>query len=347
MELGTGESFFDDEYGIWSQLVTDCWLKHVRQFQEEHGISIDHDVPKLHKQTQSDAFLMRMFGAQGYKGNGLMLLNQCCCFCTLLRQSIWRWQTVAEYVMTNNGRASETTLEGQPTNSGQDRNDLRKELETLKGGTLESAGTINCLETTMGFRAVELWSCYYDPISKELFHQEGAVWIVWRPNGWKGLRNTSRTFSKGHLGTYLPQGVKPGTVSRLSITIQTQIMGEVTFQEPAEKQAMLTLDQWLLSFRKESPREAWRNLDEIGLVDDPTDMVHSIQTGNVCAISDCSFKDRQGSERQASALSAAPVIQMFPQLGSLLIAVTPVIGIVHSERNCTPVSCSAVHSCAA
>jgi hypothetical protein len=38
---------------------------------------------------------------------------------------------------------------------------------------------------------------------------------------------------------------------------------------------------------------------------------------------------------------------MFPQLGSPLIAITPVIGIVHSERHCTPVSCSTVHSCAA
>jgi hypothetical protein len=38
---------------------------------------------------------------------------------------------------------------------------------------------------------------------------------------------------------------------------------------------------------------------------------------------------------------------MFPQLGSPLIAVTPVIGIGHSERHCTPLSCSSVHSCAA
>jgi hypothetical protein len=38
---------------------------------------------------------------------------------------------------------------------------------------------------------------------------------------------------------------------------------------------------------------------------------------------------------------------MFPQLGSPLIAVTPVIGILHSERQRTPLSCSAVHSCAA
>jgi hypothetical protein len=38
---------------------------------------------------------------------------------------------------------------------------------------------------------------------------------------------------------------------------------------------------------------------------------------------------------------------MFPQLGSPLIAVTPVIDIVHSEHHCTPVSCSTVHSCAA
>ncbi len=45
-------------------------------------------------------------------------------------------------------------------------------------------------------------------------------------------------------------------------------------------------------------------------------------------------------------LQHTPVIQMFPQLGSPLIAVTPVIGIVHSERHRTPVSCSAVHSCA-
>jgi hypothetical protein len=38
---------------------------------------------------------------------------------------------------------------------------------------------------------------------------------------------------------------------------------------------------------------------------------------------------------------------MFPQVWSALIALTPVMGIEHSERHCTPVSCSAMHSCAA
>ncbi len=55
------------------------------------------------------------------------------------------------------------------------------------------------------------------------------------------------------------------------------------------------------------------------------------------------YKKARGPYRY---LQHTPVIQMFPQLGSPLIAVTPVIGIVHSERHCTPVSCSAVHSCA-
>jgi hypothetical protein len=41
------------------------------------------------------------------------------------------------------------------------------------------------------------------------------------------------------------------------------------------------------------------------------------------------------------------VIQMFPQLGSPLITVTAMMGIVHNDRHCTPLSCSAVHCCAA
>jgi hypothetical protein len=46
-------------------------------------------------------------------------------------------------------------------------------------------------------------------------------------------------------------------------------------------------------------------------------------------------------------LQHTPVIQqMFPQLGSPLIAVTPVIDIIYNERYGTPVSCSVVHSCA-
>jgi hypothetical protein len=45
-------------------------------------------------------------------------------------------------------------------------------------------------------------------------------------------------------------------------------------------------------------------------------------------------------------LQHTPVIQVFPQLESPSIAVTPVIGIIHSAFHCTPVSCcSAVHSC--
>jgi hypothetical protein len=30
-------------------------------------------------------------------------------------------------------------------------------------------------------------------MSEEPFHQEGAVWIVWRPNGRKGLGSTTKT----------------------------------------------------------------------------------------------------------------------------------------------------------
>jgi hypothetical protein len=53
---------------------------------------VDHDVPKLLKQTQWDEFLMLMFAAQGYEGNELRIEahhEPMSAFFMLLQQPMW------------------------------------------------------------------------------------------------------------------------------------------------------------------------------------------------------------------------------------------------------------------
>jgi hypothetical protein len=63
-------------------LAPDCWLKNLWEFQAQHGIKVDHNVPKLRQQTTADKFLiMPLFVAHGYSGNeDLRLLNQWRCY---------------------------------------------------------------------------------------------------------------------------------------------------------------------------------------------------------------------------------------------------------------------------
>jgi hypothetical protein len=58
---------------------------------------------------------------------------------------------------------------------------------------------------------------------------------------------------------YLLQGMQLAIMSSLSTTIQAQVLGEVTFQELAEKQEVVTLDQGLLWFQ--SGRTPLQSLD--------------------------------------------------------------------------------------
>jgi hypothetical protein len=45
LELGTGAPFFHDNFEVWSDLATGCWLKDVWELQQEQALQVDHTVP--------------------------------------------------------------------------------------------------------------------------------------------------------------------------------------------------------------------------------------------------------------------------------------------------------------
>ena len=111
LEVGIGSPFFQDNYEVWSDLATDCWLKHVWQFQQDQSLRVDHTVPVVMKQTVHDAFLMPLFVKHGYLANDLRLLNQCRCFLQVL--------TVADVLVADGSKFCEDAVQGV-------RNDSRR-----------------------------------------------------------------------------------------------------------------------------------------------------------------------------------------------------------------------------
>ena len=296
LEIGTGAAFFEDDYDVWAPLATDCWLKHVWQFQAEHGIRVEHTVPKLCKQTTADEFLMPLFAAQGYSGNDLRLLNQCRCYLravTTADISVADGSTVCNDAWMGSRNASRTSTYEWPRTERPIERHWHLWRKALSKALLSDARTL-ARPTGKWLPATQSrWLWWYHATSEDLFHQEGAVWTVWRPTGRTGLRCTTRTFSRAAIAPQLPNGIQAVSVSRPTDS-QARITGLASFSTPPTTSHIETLDHRLQWLREALPREAWI-LDELDLVGNPMDVVNSIQAGDASAISDGSFKDLSGA----------------------------------------------------
>jgi hypothetical protein len=77
LEMGKDKPLFSDDYEMYQVMATNCWLKHVWQFQQEYDLQLKHKVPVLTLQSTDDSFLMSRFADAGFTGKSLQLLNQC------------------------------------------------------------------------------------------------------------------------------------------------------------------------------------------------------------------------------------------------------------------------------
>jgi hypothetical protein len=299
LEVGTGSPFFQDNYEVWSDLVTDCWLKHVWQFQQEQSLRVDHTVPVVMKQTEHDAFLMPLFVKHGYLANDLRLLNQCRCFLQVL--------TVADVLVADGSKFCEDAMQGvrndsrrlaynwprteRPANRHWVR--WRQALRQILAVSLNRSSTWSLGKWHPS--SAPQWNWRYDPGREELFHREGALWVLWLPKGRPGLRSTSRSYFKAHTVSSLPQNLQLVSVRRITQRQSAQVTGVASLATITVDDAHLTgFHERLQWFRKSNPHDAWI-LDELELVGDHTDVIRSIQDGTACAISDGSFKNQSGA----------------------------------------------------
>ena len=164
------------------------------------------------KQTEHDAFLMPLFVKRGYLANDLRLLNQCRCFLQVL--------TVADVLVADGSKFCEDAVQGvrndsrrlaynwprtaRPANRHWVR--WRQALRQVLAVSLNrsSAWTLGKWHPS----SVPQWNWRYDPGREELFHREGALWVLWLPKGRPGLRSTSRSYFKAHTVSSLPQNLQ-------------------------------------------------------------------------------------------------------------------------------------------
>jgi len=77
LELGMPENPFQLDYNILHLLATNMWIKTLWQFQHQHSIQIEIDLPKLNTAWMNDQFLMTNFVQMGISGAKLVWINQC------------------------------------------------------------------------------------------------------------------------------------------------------------------------------------------------------------------------------------------------------------------------------
>jgi len=65
IELGTQDNLFTQCYLKLHQLTTNSWIKTVWQFQQEHHIRIEMDLPTLQPSRIHDHFLIKDFSLAG------------------------------------------------------------------------------------------------------------------------------------------------------------------------------------------------------------------------------------------------------------------------------------------
>jgi hypothetical protein len=246
LELGTGVPFFQDDYEVWSVLATDCWLKHVWEFQQEQEVRVEHTVPVVRTQTEHNAFLMPLFVQHGYQNNELRLLNQCRCFLQAL--------TVADLLTANSTGVCEDSWLGVRNHSRQQEYTwprTKKPAErhwALWRHTLMTVLANSSHHNTTWIlghwkrNSIPRWNWLLNPMSGELFHLEGSVWVSWLPTGRPGLRSTSCTFLKGHRVWRLPIHLQQVSVRRLSQQHKVQVTGVARFVDAIVEDTQINTD---------------------------------------------------------------------------------------------------------
>ena len=260
LELGSGVPFFQDDYEIWSDLATNCWLKHVWKFLQEQALRVEHTVPVLKTQTTQDAFLMPFLVQHGFSNNDLRILNHCRCYLHAL--------TVADVLVADGSKVCIDSWDG--TRNYSRRSDYiwpRTERPAERHwvmwrqalSTVFSIASNRQTEWELGpwnLESTSRWLWRYDTISGELFHREGAVWVTWRPNGRLGLRSTSLTFSKGHRTPTLPVNLRSVSVRRLPGRHEVRVTGMATFEAREDVLSPRTFHERLNWFQQHSPKDA-------------------------------------------------------------------------------------------
>jgi len=71
------ENPFQLDYNILHHVATSMWIKTLWQFQQQHNICIEMDLPKLNTAQMNDQFLMTNFIQVGISGTKLAQINWC------------------------------------------------------------------------------------------------------------------------------------------------------------------------------------------------------------------------------------------------------------------------------
>ena len=78
LELGLSGHLTDWDYETWGPLATNCWLKNVWKYCDEHGVQMEDAFPHLSTSRTNDVFLMEaFFNNPEVPNSDLKTLNEC------------------------------------------------------------------------------------------------------------------------------------------------------------------------------------------------------------------------------------------------------------------------------
>jgi hypothetical protein len=239
VELGLGNSLFRYEFDTFNFHLTDCWIKHLWQFCNEHNIIIDDYVtPSLRLRRRNDHFIMNSIITTGYSPHQLQSINRC--------RMYLRATTLSDITTGFGDQINKDILRGIRDEDAytpylwprQPRPDERSWRLWRKALRESFPHTNRRLTTPLGSwhdGHRDQWRWFYQPHTNNLYQRFGNMWRIWQRTSRRGRVGRLPKFRYHSNSIGLPPGSQRATIKKLPNRI-VQLTGYYRERQPEAPQ---------------------------------------------------------------------------------------------------------------
>ena len=220
VELGLGNNLFLYDYSTFHHHLTNCWIKHLWHFCDEHRIIIeDYVTPELQLRRRNDQFIMNKIIATGYSAKQLQSINRC--------RLYLRVTTLSDLTNGYGDELNLSILQGIRDDDAytpylwpqQQRPDDRSWALWRKALRASFLQTARRLTTPLGSwhdGHRDHWCWFYRPRTRNLYQRVDQVWRLWRRRSRRGRLGRYPKFRYHSNCIGPPPGSQRATVCKLN-----------------------------------------------------------------------------------------------------------------------------------
>jgi hypothetical protein len=297
LEMGSSLPFWELDYGVWSPLMTDSWLKSTWRDTQSAGFHLNDTMERPQPQRDQDILLMDAFVAAGYRHKELFALNWCrmyvqaMCLSDIVNAE---GSHVHPRTWACDRRDDWASRYNWPRNRRPSADAIIIWREALQKTFLRRGlGRLRQLRQPLGAWRVsndDEWLWYYYPPDERLYCRIRGRWSHWRKNHQRTRRQ--RFEFDGWTETRPEEALRVSgdVLTNTSAILHSTETAEGRYQAP-EAPVQLTLQGAIGALPKELAWSAER-LDYYGY---PPQLAISLVKGTAIAVSDGSLKDDRGT----------------------------------------------------